>query len=246
MNSLDKNIETEPQATIKLEINFSSDEALKKIATYKQSDFILKIYRSSHGSSIDGPEKMAGLNLRKRYLIDTLGADMPYGLDKHYTDEIIKQPTPLQNIDEEELRLLDRYKGAIVSFGQSYLFKSNLPEKIRSTYGNAESMTEFQLDVAWWGALGWYDKHPEANTPIKPNPLTTETFRILHKQMQKLIYFYNSNRLIPNIENITDDEGNVDLINHPEALPIIIVDNYYSLFCPTGWQFENFNKSVGF
>jgi hypothetical protein len=245
MDSLSSRIEIEPQTTIKLEINFSSDEALNGIFTYNQKDFIKELYRSGHDLPT-GTENMSGTNLRKKYLIDTLGVDMPYGFSKHYIDEIIKQPTQLQNIDEEELRLLDRYKGAVTAFYVSYLSKSNLPMKIKLIYSNAESLTEFQLDVAWWKALGWYQKHPDADTAIQPNPLLTETYRQLHRQMHGLVDFYNSNRLMSSVQNIVDDKERYDYLNHPEALPILIVENYYSLFCPTDWQSENFDKSVGY
>lgn len=234
--------EEKRSATVKLEINFIEKEAVVAVASKKQSFFLTSLYQSGHDSG-PGPKIIMPIGGRARYLKERLG------LNEETFEQIIVSDGPRQNIDEEEIRLLDRYKGALVGLSRTYLTQSNLPDELKAQFFNkVESMKELELDNVLRNVWNWYTIHPEQDMSIQPDSITTNKIGRVYQRMRGLVDFYNSKRIVPHLLAIKREPGElgfIDLKFHHEAEPLFIVMDFYSLFAPTDEHFKQFADQIG-
>ena len=228
--------EERKQTTVQLGINFTAEEAVVAVASQEQSHFLTKLYRSGHDSG-PGPEIVMPIGRRVKYLKEKLG------LNEETFEQIIVSDRPRQNIDEAEIWLLDRYKGALVRLSWAYLYQSNLPDELKAQFNQVESMKEFEIDDAMRKVSVWFDDHPEQNTPIQPNFTTVNRIERVYQRMRELVDFYNSKRIVPYL-NIVKEEV-INLSVYPELEPSFLVKDFYFLFCPTDEQFKQYADSMG-
>lgn len=240
-NSYRPKEENEPSSIVLLEIYFEKFDAVRAVSQKSQEYLLDDLYRAGHDSG-PCPGLYLFLNIRIRKLKKHLE------LDKDgYKQTVVTAEKPVENVDKEELWLLDRYLGALIALSQEYLSQSNLPDEIKTQFAKAEAITEMELDNINRNVTQWYKDHPEKNTRIEPDTIMVKLISMTYQRMEDLVEFYRTKRIVPNLHEIEDKSGRggIDLKSNPDAIPIFILMNFYSLFSPSNRNFKQYADSVG-